>query len=275
MPTTDDHRTDDSTPSGVRRSALTPGRLARQGSIGSVLVVGILIAIAFMTTSIREPLASNPPAGAVGIAPSGGPTEPPGSWIVVPPSAGSSEGGEASLEPSPSASVGVLPTAWITSPPSGCHPYIKACDPSIQPVYPYVSVIITTDGSTTAELGVGKVTISAAGHLFTCSTFSKNGSCYYEVPAGTQVTATAYRQAGSMCTYFELMWEDYLSTVMHHDCSPITFTTKSQKAQLVANFDLIPPATPTPPTDPPATPDPTSVDPSTPEPTTLDTPTPS
>jgi hypothetical protein len=129
------------------------------------------------------------------------------------------------------------------------------------PVYPYVSVIITTNGSTDADLGVGKVTILADGHTFTCSTYSKPASCYFEVPPGTEVTATAYNHTGSMCTSFQVMWEDH-SSIWNHDCSPLTFTTNMQKAQVTANFDLVPTAPPVSATEPPvATPPPATTPP--------------
>ena len=73
-----------------------------------------------------------------------------------------------------------------------------------------------------------------------------------------------------MCTYFVLMWEDH-SYIRHDDCSPLRFTTKTQKAQLTANFDLAPTAPPVTATDPPvATPPPAA----TPVDTPVDSPVP-
>ncbi|NJD29072.1 MAG: hypothetical protein FIA92_12355, partial [Chloroflexi bacterium] len=213
----------------------------------------MIIVLAVLATSIRQPKASEAPAGAVGITPPPRPTEPLESWIAVTPTLVPSESGSAWANVTSPSPRGADATPWRTSQPSECRPYVKPCDPSVPPVYPYVAVLITSNGNTDAELGVGKVTIVAAGHTYTCSTFSARGSCYYEVPPGTPVVATVSMQPGSMCTYFHLLWDEDNTWVRHEDCSSISFTTRTQMAQLTANFDRVPAATPTP-TDPPPTP---------------------
>ncbi len=244
------------TSSDLTPSALTSGGAMRRASISSVLAAVALSAVAVVATSVRQPIPSSPPVGAVGVVPSRGQTEPPESFIDIQPSPAPTEIGEASDDPSALPSPSARATPRRTSPPSGCNPYVTPCDPTIMPVYPYVSVLITTNGSTDADVGFGRVTVVAAGDTYRCTTRSRPASCYYEVPPGTEVTATAAHRADSVCTYFYVIWEDY-STERHDDCSPITFTQKKQKALLVANFDRVPTAPPATPADPPATPEPT------------------
>jgi hypothetical protein len=251
----------------LRSPAPITGRLARQASLGSALAAVVLVVVAVMATSIREPVPSEPPAGAVGGTLPPVPTEPLDSWIPIGPTPGPTETGGASADPMSPPLPSSRATPWRTSPPSDCDPYVKPCDPTVPPTYPYVSVLITTNGNTDATIGIGKVTVAAAGRTFTCTTYTSR--CFYEVPPGTPVVATAYRQTGSVCTDFHLIWEDH-STVVSEGCGPIQFTTKTQEALLVANFDQVPSPPPATQTAPPATPEATP----TPEVTPEDTPAP-
>jgi hypothetical protein len=252
-------------PSNVRAPATTSGPLVRRTSIGSVLVAVLVIAGGLIATSLHQPQPSNPPAGAVGLGPPP-PTEPAGSWTAVIGSPGSSEGMEGSADATDSSAPTVRPTEWRTQvPDSGCHPYVRACDPSIMPLYAYVGVL--AEG-----YGIGKVTVVAAGHTYSCSVYTRPAeNCYWDIPPGLQVTATVSTQPGSICQVFYLLWEDYSSPVTHDDCSPITFTTQDQDAQLTADFEPAPTAPPATPTNPAATPAATP----TPTATPVDTPAPS